>query len=114
VTGSLSPCCGDVGNHLFSDMVVDHPLEPAHSIFGGIPGPPRHNVPNLSAYAYPETVSLVRAKLKMLTGALAMAAPHRLLRLDGSETAQLNPAQQAKTVERAKFSLAAISSSLSD
>ena len=63
MTGSFLPYTGDVGNHLFSDIVADQPLEPVHPIFGRIPRPTRRSVLDLSPYEYPEGVSLVRAYL---------------------------------------------------
>ena len=54
-------CSGDVGNHLFPDMVTDQPDGPVHAIFGGVPRPTPRGVLNSSPYAYLEAVSLVLA-----------------------------------------------------
>src|SRR5271165_6263572 len=60
-TGSFLPCSGDVGNHLFPDIVADPPAGPVQTISGGVPRPTPRGVLDSSPYAYLEAVSLVLA-----------------------------------------------------
>ena len=65
VTGSFFPCSGDVGNHLFPDIVTDPPAGPVQTISGGVPRPTPRGVLDSSPYAYLEAVSLVLANYRV-------------------------------------------------